>query len=102
MVERTPNALCADVHDRMPVILPDEAYELWLDPGIQKMDLVCALLKPFNPALMRRYEVSSRVNVVKNDDVACGEPTEAGGVHSASGISTYTATCCIACLRSGK
>jgi SOS response associated peptidase (SRAP) len=27
----------------------------------------------FNPALMRRYEVSSRVNLVKNDDAACAE-----------------------------
>ncbi len=52
IITTTPNALCADVHDRMPVILPDEAYELWLDPGFQKSDAVCDLLKPFNPALM--------------------------------------------------
>jgi putative SOS response-associated peptidase YedK len=58
----------------MPVILPDEAYELWLDPGLQKTDAVCDLLKPFNPALLRRHEVSSRVNLVKNDDAACAEP----------------------------
>jgi hypothetical protein len=31
-------------------------------------------LKPYNPALMRRYEVSSRVNLVKNDDAAWAEP----------------------------
>jgi putative SOS response-associated peptidase YedK len=37
-------------------------------------DTVCDLLKPFNPALMRRYEVRSRVNMVKNDDAACAEP----------------------------
>ena len=36
---------------------------------------VCDLLKPFNPASMRRYEVSSRVNLVKNNDAACGETT---------------------------
>jgi putative SOS response-associated peptidase YedK len=58
----------------MPVILPDEAYDLWLDPGFQKTDAVCDVLKPFDPALMRRYEVSSRVNVVKNNDAACAEP----------------------------
>jgi putative SOS response-associated peptidase YedK len=60
-----------DVHDRMPVILPDNVYDLWLDPGFLKTDTVCDLLKPFNPALMRRYEVSSRVNLVKNDDPEC-------------------------------
>jgi putative SOS response-associated peptidase YedK len=48
------------------------------DPGlgVQKTDTVCDLLKRFNPALMRRYEVSSRVNLVKNDDPACAEPVE--------------------------
>jgi putative SOS response-associated peptidase YedK len=73
IITTTPNALCADVHDRMPVILPDDIYALWLDPGLQKTDAMCDLLKPFNPALMRRYEVSSRVNPVKNDDPACAE-----------------------------
>jgi hypothetical protein len=57
----TPNALSADVHDRMPVVFADEAYDLWFDPGFQKTDAVCDLLKPFSPALMRRYEVRSRV-----------------------------------------
>jgi putative SOS response-associated peptidase YedK len=73
IITTTPNTLLADVHDRMPVILRDEAYDLWLDPGMHKTDGVCDLLKPFNPALMRRYEVSSRVNPVKNDDAACAE-----------------------------
>jgi putative SOS response-associated peptidase YedK len=74
IITTTPNAICADVHDRMPVILPDEVYDLWLDPGFQKTDDVCQLLKPFDPALMRRYEVSSRVNLVKNNDAGCAEP----------------------------
>jgi len=34
---------------------------------------MCTLLKPFDPALMRCYEVSNRVNQVKNDDPACAE-----------------------------
>jgi hypothetical protein len=32
------------------------------------------VLKPFDPNLMRRYEVSNRVSLVKNDDPACAEP----------------------------
>ena len=35
IITTTPNFICADVHDRMPVILPDDAYDLWLDPGFQ-------------------------------------------------------------------
>jgi putative SOS response-associated peptidase YedK len=74
IITTTPNSLLQDVHDRMPVILPDDAYDLWLDPGYQKTDAVRDLLNPFNPTLMRRYEVSSRVNLVKNNDAACAEP----------------------------
>jgi putative SOS response-associated peptidase YedK len=68
IITTTPNALLADVHDRMPVILPDDAYDLWLDPGMEKTDAIVDVLKPFDPALMQRYEVSTRVNLVKNDD----------------------------------
>jgi hypothetical protein len=53
--------------------VPDDAYDFWLDPGFQKPDAICDLLKPFDPNLMRRYEVSSRVNLVKHDDQACAE-----------------------------
>jgi len=74
IITTTPNSLLQDVHDRMPVILPDDAYDLWLDPGFQKTNAVCDLLKPFDAKLMRRYEVSSRVNLVKNNDAACVEP----------------------------
>jgi putative SOS response-associated peptidase YedK len=49
IINTTPNSLCADIHDRMPVILPDDAYDLWLDPGFQKAEAVCDLLKPFDP-----------------------------------------------------
>jgi putative SOS response-associated peptidase YedK len=78
IITTTPNPLLLDVHDRMPVILPDDVYDLWLDPGYQKTDTICDLLKPFNPDLMRRHEVSSRVNLVKNDDAACAEPVLIG------------------------
>jgi putative SOS response-associated peptidase YedK len=79
IITTTPNSLCADVHDRMPVILPDDAYDLWLDPGFQKADEICAFLKPFDSALMKRYEVSSRVNLVKNDDATCAEAVVRAG-----------------------
>jgi putative SOS response-associated peptidase YedK len=36
IITTTPNSLLQDVHDRMPVILPDDVYDLWLDPGFQK------------------------------------------------------------------
>jgi putative SOS response-associated peptidase YedK len=33
----TPNAVTSAVHDRMPVILEPDSYDLWLDPGMQNV-----------------------------------------------------------------
>jgi putative SOS response-associated peptidase YedK len=73
IITTTPNALMQGIHDRMPVILPYCLHALWLDPEYQNTD-ICDMLKPYEPTLMRRYEVSKRVNLVKNDDAACAEP----------------------------
>jgi putative SOS response-associated peptidase YedK len=76
------NQLMQDVHDRMPGILPPEAYELWLDPGFHKVAELTALLKPYPAAAMRRFRVSERVNQVQNDDAECaaeiGVPSKPG------------------------
>ena len=69
-----PNAVTSQVHDRMPVILNRDDYELWLDPGITNVDAVSELLKPFDATLMRMYPVSTRINQVQNDDEDCSKP----------------------------
>ena len=40
----TPNAVTSAVHDRMPVILDRGNYDLWLDPGMNNVDVVSELL----------------------------------------------------------
>lgn len=72
----TPNALTAAVHDRMPLILNSDAYDLWLDPGMRNVAEVSELLKPFDALQMRCYPVSHRVNHVANDDEECSRPVE--------------------------
>jgi putative SOS response-associated peptidase YedK len=72
----TPNAVTATVHDRMPVILNPDCYDLWLDPGFTDVAAVSELLKPFDAAAMRCYAVSARVNHVANDDADCCAPVE--------------------------
>jgi putative SOS response-associated peptidase YedK len=64
----TPNAVTSAVHDRMPVILDPDSYDLWLDPGMTKVEAVSDLLRPFDSGQMRSYPVSTRVNSVGNDD----------------------------------
>lgn len=66
-----PNELMKDVHDRMPVILSPDAYDLWLDPRLTNVQELHPLLKPYPAEAMRRYRVSQRVNHVKNDDAEC-------------------------------
>ncbi len=73
----TPNELVRDLHDRMPVILARDGYDLWLDPGFRKVAELQPLLKPYPAEAMRRYRVSQRVNQVKNDDAECAAEIDA-------------------------
>jgi len=72
----TPNAMTAQVHDRMPVILDPDSYDLWLDPGMRDVAAASDLLKPRDARLMRCYRGSTRINHVGNDDEACSAPTK--------------------------
>lgn len=75
----TPNAVTAAVHDRMPVILRADDYDMWLDPGMTDPAIVTDLLKPFDANAMHCYPVSNRVNSVSNDDSECSKPATVTG-----------------------
>jgi len=72
----TPNAVTSSVHDRMPVILGEDGYDLWLDPGMTNVEAVSEMLKPCDARTMRCYPVSTRVNHVANDDAECTTPVK--------------------------
>jgi len=72
----TPNALMKSIHDRMPVIIPREAYDRWLDEEIQDPAKLRDLLKPISGGLMEAFPISRRINSPRNDDAACLEPAE--------------------------
>jgi putative SOS response-associated peptidase YedK len=72
----TPNTVTSAVHDRMPVILDPNDYDLWLDPGMNDGGTASELLKPYGARLMRCYPVSTRINHVANDDEECSRPVE--------------------------
>jgi putative SOS response-associated peptidase YedK len=71
-----PNAVTSGVHDRMPVILDPNTYDLWLDPGMRDVRVVSEMLKPYDARQMRCYPVSTRINYVANDDEGCSMPVE--------------------------
>jgi putative SOS response-associated peptidase YedK len=71
-----PNSVAGVVHDRMPVILHPDSYDLWLDPGMNEVQVVSELLNPYDACLMRSYPVSTRINRVENDNEECSRPVE--------------------------
>lgn len=67
-----PNELVADLHDRMPVILPRDAEAEWL-----ACDLDGETVRTPHPAAeMTAYPVSTRVNAPGNDDPSLVEPLD--------------------------
>ena len=73
IITTAPNELMEPIHDRMPVILHDKDYDLWLDPGA-KEDALLSLLAPYETELMEEYEVSVKVNSPREESPDCIEP----------------------------
>ena len=67
------NELVQPVHNRMPVILPQEHEDVWLDPDNRDLQKLTALLKPYPTEKMEAYPVSTLVNSPKNDSPECIE-----------------------------
>ena len=68
------NDLVGEVHNRMPVILHPEDYEMWLDPDFDEREPLTSLLKPFPAEAMEAYPVSRRVNKPSNNEPGILEP----------------------------
>ncbi len=66
-----PNPLMQPIHNRMPVILPPEHYDPWLDPDLQKTDGLLPLLRPYPGDELEAYPVSTFVNSPTRDDPRC-------------------------------
>lgn len=69
-----PNRLVATVHDRMPVLLPPEAWPLWLSPEPQEASTLQPLFTPAPEEPLEAWEVSRLVNAPTQDVPACAEP----------------------------
>jgi putative SOS response-associated peptidase YedK len=67
IVTTVPNALVGRIHDRMPAILPGTAYDLWLDPAVQDVERLHALLRPYPEDEMLAYPVGTQVNNPASD-----------------------------------
>ncbi len=74
IVTTRANAALAAVHDRMPVVVPPEAFNLWLDCAEVDGPTAAALIAPAPQTLLEYYEVSTAVNRAANDDPHLIEP----------------------------
>lgn len=73
VVTTEANDLVRPIHDRMPVILPRQAYAHWLD-ATERPKALLSLLKPYPSEEMTACRVGTQVNNVRNDDPSCVEP----------------------------
>jgi putative SOS response-associated peptidase YedK len=65
IITTTPNELCAEIHNRMPVILPPEAWPTWLGEQPADARQLKSLLAPYPSDDMMCWPVSTRVGSVK-------------------------------------
>jgi putative SOS response-associated peptidase YedK len=56
------NDLIKPIHHRMPVIMPRENEDQWLDPSLEDKNALLSLLKPYLPEDMELYPVSPKMN----------------------------------------
>ncbi|MGH9244196.1 MAG: SOS response-associated peptidase [Acidimicrobiales bacterium] len=71
-----PNEKVAEVHDRMPVMLPPSAWEAWLDPTNDDVETLGRLLVPAPSELIAVHAVSTAVNNVRTSGPELIEPID--------------------------
>jgi putative SOS response-associated peptidase YedK len=74
IVTTTPNVALRDLHDRMPVVLPDDAWDLWLGSAPTDPGELLGLLVPNDQLDLTIYPVVRDVNDVRRDGPGLIEP----------------------------
>ena len=74
IITTAANTLVAQLHDRMPVILPPEDYGLWLGEEPATTEELKALLTPFQADQMEAYPVGFEVSKVASEGSGLLEP----------------------------
>jgi putative SOS response-associated peptidase YedK len=68
IITTQPNELCAELHNRIPVVLKPEVWPAWLGEQSAAVDDLKAMLAPYPADEMVCWPVSPRVGNVKNND----------------------------------
>jgi putative SOS response-associated peptidase YedK len=84
IVTTIANRTLSAIHSRMPVILPPDAFGMWLDSAHVDAPTAAALLVPSRDDVLEAYEISPAVNRVANDTEALIAPLAARDVAGAA------------------
>jgi putative SOS response-associated peptidase YedK len=76
IVTTAANRTLLPIHDRMPVIIPEDAFDVWLDCADVDAQQAAALIVPASDDLLEAYEVSNAVNRTANDSPALIAPVK--------------------------
>ncbi|MCS6937298.1 MAG: SOS response-associated peptidase [Candidatus Bipolaricaulota bacterium] len=76
IITTEPNELLQPIHPRMPVIVPREYEELWLDPSPKARSQLERVLRPYPAEELELVEVSPAVNSPSRDGPECIRPVK--------------------------
>ena len=68
IVTTNANRTLAPIHERMPVVLSEDAYDLWLNGDAVDAETAASLIAPAPNDLLEAYTVSGEVNKAANDN----------------------------------
>ena len=71
-----PNEMVSPIHDRMPVMLPPDAWSTWLDHDNHDLDMLGKLLVPAPASIIAVHPVSTAVNNVRNREPSLIDPID--------------------------
>ncbi|RYG73275.1 SOS response-associated peptidase [Lentibacillus lipolyticus] len=74
ILTKAANPFMQDIHHRMPIILPKDKEDAWVEAGGQSPEEVYHFLQGLKTEDLQAYNVASHVNVAKNNDAACIAP----------------------------
>jgi putative SOS response-associated peptidase YedK len=77
IITTTANELCAELHNRMPVVLKPDVWPAWLGEGPATVNDLKHMLAPYPSHGMSPWPVSTRLGDVKNNDPSLIEPIAA-------------------------
>jgi putative SOS response-associated peptidase YedK len=78
IVTTRANRTLLPIHERMPVIVPPEGFDFWLDGATVDATTASALIAPAPEGLLEAYEISTAVNRTANDNPKLLEAVDPG------------------------